>query len=74
MASNKNISDLTRNIPHPYTKEDAISWLNFVKSNFKQGIHYAFAIRLKHTNSFIGTISLKLKNDQKAELAYWIGE
>ncbi|TBW26564.1 GNAT family N-acetyltransferase [Gramella sp. KN1008] len=74
MASNKKISDLTRNIPHPYTENEAVSWLKSIASSYEKGIHYAFAIRLREKKDFIGTISLKLKNDKNAELAYWVGE
>ena len=65
-------SDLTSNIPHPYLESDAASWLKMSKEAFDNHTGYTFAIRNKE-GQIMGAIGLHDRDDDKAELGYWIG-
>ncbi|MDH5034920.1 GNAT family N-acetyltransferase [Chryseobacterium cucumeris] len=65
-------SDLTSNIPYPYVENDARSWVEMSKEAFENNIGYTFAIRNKE-GQIIGAIGLHDRDDDKAELGYWIG-
>jgi [ribosomal protein S5]-alanine N-acetyltransferase len=65
-------SDLTSNIPYPYTESDAVFWLRMAKEAFESNSGYTFAIRNKE-GQLIGAIGLHDREDDKAELGYWIG-
>lgn len=74
-ASNKNISDYTLNLPHPYSEQDAIYWINLAHQGLKTETNYIFAIRLKENNQFVGGIGLNVeKRFNRAEIGYWIAE
>ncbi|MDR6371291.1 RimJ/RimL family protein N-acetyltransferase [Chryseobacterium bernardetii] len=65
-------SDLTSNIPYPYVENDARSWVKMSKEAFDNNAGYTFAIRNKE-DQIIGAIGLHDRDDDKAELGYWIG-
>ena len=74
-AGNKAIADNVLNVPHPYTEEDAIFWLNFVLQGYKNGERFVFAITLKQTAEFIGAVGLHpFAKHGTAELGYWLGQ
>lgn len=74
-AGNKAISANLLNVPHPYTEEDAVFWMNFVLQGFKSGERFVFAITLKESGEFIGAIGLHPNGrHDTAELGYWLGE
>lgn len=74
-AGNKNITDNTRTMPHPYLEEDAIRWINRMNDGFKGKNEYAFAMRQKNDLRFIGGIGLIIDPDNnRAELGYWLAE
>ncbi|MDR6526830.1 RimJ/RimL family protein N-acetyltransferase [Chryseobacterium rhizosphaerae] len=64
-------SDLTSNIPYPYTENDAQLWLTMSKEAFEEHTGYTFGIRNKEGH-IIGAIGLHDRDDDKAELGYWI--
>ncbi len=66
----------TLNIPWPYKKKDAISFIRKTNYESKKKRRYTFGIILKDTNKLIGVIDL-LKIDwanKNAELGYWLGK
>lgn len=65
-------SDLTSNIPYPYVENDARSWVKMSKEAFENNAGYTFAIRNKE-GQIMGAIGLHDREDDKAELGYWIG-
>lgn len=74
-ANNKAVSGNVLNIPHPYTEDDAICWLNFVREGFKTGERFVFAIVLKESDEFIGAVGLHRNGKHNgAEMGYWLGE
>ncbi len=65
-------SDLTSNIPYPYTESDARFWLKMSKDTFEENTGYTFGIRNKEGH-IMGAIGLHDREDDKAELGYWLG-
>ncbi|MGH1518770.1 GNAT family N-acetyltransferase [Chryseobacterium sp. JK1] len=65
-------SDLTSNIPYPYTEDDARFWLQMSKEVFEDRTGFIFAIRNKEGH-LMGAIGLHDREDDKAELGYWMG-
>lgn len=74
-ASDQEITQFTLNIPHPYTEQDAIFWLNQSYQGFKDGHLIVFAIRLKPHLEFIGGIGLTMAElYHRAEIGYWVAK
>lgn len=69
----KIFSDLTSNIPYPYTEEHARVWLKISIEAFESGKGYTFAIRTKD-GKIIGAIGLHDEGFDKAELGYWLAK
>lgn len=73
LANNKKIWDNVKDyLPHPYTIEDAISFIDLAKQEKTQII---FAI--EWDNNFCGVIGLVAQTDvykRTANIGYWIGE
>lgn len=69
----KIFSDLTSNIPYPYTKEHAELWVKMSRESFESNTGYTFAVRNKE-GRIIGAIGLHDREDDKAELGYWMGK
>lgn len=74
---NYNISKWMAYVPFPYTREDAMKWMNYCKKIEADKINaYEFAIELISKKKIIGGVSLKNINDfhKKAEGGIWISE
>lgn len=73
LANNKKVWDNVRDIlPHPYTIEDAVSFINLTKNESPQ---VSFAI--EYDGAFCGMIGLVPQKDvyrKTAEIGYWLGE
>jgi RimJ/RimL family protein N-acetyltransferase len=67
----KIFSDLTSNIPYPYTEKDAESWLEMSREAFIHKTGYTFAIRDKQ-HRMMGAVGIHDRGDNKAELGYWL--
>jgi ribosomal-protein-alanine N-acetyltransferase len=67
------ISQNTLQIPYPYTRKDALTWVTKNKQEILRGTSYSFAILSTKTNQMIGAIGLHLQTDHnRAEVGYWI--
>lgn len=69
----KIFSDVTSNIPYPYTGEHAKSWMKMSRESFENNTGYTFAVRNKE-GQILGAIGLHDRDDDKAELGYWMGK
>ncbi|EJL75682.1 GNAT family N-acetyltransferase [Chryseobacterium populi] len=69
----KIFSELTSNIPYPYHKEDGEFWLKMSEKAFEDKTGFTFAIRNKE-EKIIGAIGLHDREDDKAELGYWMAK
>jgi len=63
LAGDKQISEMTANIPYPYTVSDAENWIRTHAELFLSGKGIVYAIALKESSELIGAISFpKLEN------------
>lgn len=73
LANNKKIWDNLRDfIPHPYTAEDAVSFIKFTQTE-----NPAMTFAINYGNELCGVIGLIGQHDiykRTAEVGYWIGE
>lgn len=61
-------------IPHPYTQEDAASYIERHKNDSLSTSTMAFAITLRKTQEIIGNIQIRISdNENEGRLSYWIG-
>ncbi|MEO1104051.1 MAG: GNAT family N-acetyltransferase, partial [Pseudomonadota bacterium] len=69
LANNINVTRWLRQLPHPYTVEDAEFFLRDIVP-----VQAVWAIRLQWDEAFIGAVGLTPKEERSAELGYWLGE
>lgn len=75
LAGNYEVARNTLNIPHPYTEEDAQTWLRLTQQHREQGTAHQFALELRATGEFIGGMGLGLApRHDRAEVGYWLGQ
>jgi RimJ/RimL family protein N-acetyltransferase len=70
IANDKRIHEMLARLPHPYTKADA---LNFIENIARTENEHAYAITQKD-GQLIGMIGLQLHPNDMPELGYWLGE
>lgn len=77
LVSDKRISEMVANIPHPYPDGAASEWISTHHSGWEQGVRTHFAISDKTSNVLMGAISLVVVDPKiepsEAELGYWLG-
>ena len=70
----REIAATTAKIPHPYTENDAQTFLDQSSDDFRAGRSISYAITLATTGELCGGIGLTITPEhQRAELGYWIG-
>jgi ribosomal-protein-alanine N-acetyltransferase len=75
LPGDKEVARHTLNLPHPYTEENAVNWIELRKELALKGEGYTFAVVQKQDAQLVGTISINLeKRHNKGELGYWIGK
>ncbi len=75
LMKDKAISDVTLNIPYPYTENDARFWMNMARKGMENNNQYIFGIEDAATNKFIGGIDVAIEPKfDRAEIGYWIGK
>ncbi|WP_462380244.1 GNAT family N-acetyltransferase [Pseudomonas sp. Marseille-QA0892] len=65
------ISEMTSNIPHPYTVSMAADWIARILAPASPAVTYAVVER--HSGQLIGTVSFPRVVDGCATLGYWMG-
>ncbi|HHE0528728.1 TPA: GNAT family N-acetyltransferase [Vibrio parahaemolyticus] len=73
LAGDKQISEMTANIPHPYTISDAENWIRTHAKLFLSGKGIVYAIVLKESSELIGAISFPKLENGLGILGYWLG-
>lgn len=70
------IAKWTINIPHPYPRDGAISFIKQARGLMEEGLCYELAIILKSNQEIVGVVSfVKVnKTHRNAELGYWVGK
>src|SRR6185437_14045401 len=70
----REVAATTLRIPHPYTEEDALKFLEYSDSVWEKRQGARFGIFLRHDGRLCGGIGLDAHSEQnRAELGYWIG-
>ncbi|PSV01272.1 GNAT family N-acetyltransferase [Photobacterium leiognathi] len=73
LLSDQRISDMTANIPYPYSVSDAHTWIQRHSNMFLSGTGIVYAIVLKQTMEVIGTVSFPKIENGVGVLGYWLG-
>ena len=74
LAGANEIAATTLNIPHPYTEDDAPSFLAKANEDFRAGHSVSFAISISPGGELCGAVGLHIAElHKRAELGYWIG-
>jgi RimJ/RimL family protein N-acetyltransferase len=74
LAGAKEIAATTLNIPHPYTENDARSFVAKASEEFGAGNSIAYAISIAPSRELCGAVGLNIaETHSRAELGYWIG-
>ncbi|MGP8305333.1 GNAT family N-acetyltransferase [Vibrio sp. YIC-376] len=73
LAGDKQISEMTANIPYPYSVSDAESWIRTHAALFLSGKGVVYAIVLKDSSELIGAISFPKLENGLGVLGYWLG-
>jgi len=75
LIGDRRISDTMHSIPHPYSVGMAEEWISMRQKSFDEGKSVQFLITDKPNGFLIGGIGLTIsKEDENAELGYWIGK
>jgi ribosomal-protein-alanine N-acetyltransferase len=74
LAGVNEIAATTLNIPHPYSENDARSFLAKANEDFRGGHSVSFAISILPGRELCGAVGLHIVDaHRRAELGYWIG-
>ena len=74
LAGAREIAATTTNIPHPYTEDDAQSFLLHSDEDFRAGSSVCFAVATSSAGELFGAVGLTVAPaHDRAELGYWIG-
>ncbi len=74
LLDDKAVAATTLNIPHPYTLEDARTWIEKHNQQFEKRASLVFAICKRSDLTLIGAIELHLfTRHNNAMIGYWIG-
>ena len=74
LAGAREIAATTANIPHPYSGDNAQSFLAHAEEEFREGRSTTFAVTISPRGEFCGAVGLVITPaHERAELGYWIG-
>ena len=74
LAADREIALNTLLIPHPYSVDDALAWIDKHEEPRRRGDAFEVAVTIKESGAIAGAIGLMLSDEKRrAELGYWIG-
>lgn len=73
-ASDYAVSKNLARVPHPYTEDDAQSFVTRSAMLRAQGTDFSFAIVRKEGGLYLGGCGLHLRDNGLFELGYWLGQ
>jgi ribosomal-protein-alanine N-acetyltransferase len=74
LAGAREIAATTVNIPHPYSEEDARTFLTRAEDDCRAGQSVVFAVTISPGGELCGAVGLVITPaHERAELGYWIG-
>ncbi len=60
-------------LPHPYTEDSAVWWINHQDENFEKNYYYDYAITDKFTGELYGCMGMGIDlNSNMGEIGYWV--
>jgi len=60
-------------LPHPYTEESAIWWIEHQQENFEKDYYYDYAVTDKQSGELYGCMGMGIDlNSNMGEIGYWI--
>lgn len=68
LLNDSDVSKWTSNIPYPYTKNDAICWLESLQSRVRK------PQAIEMDNKLVGCVSFWEYDSESIEIGYWIGK
>lgn len=69
IANNRRIAEQTRRMPHPYSVEDALAWIEMVSARDE----CRFLVTRKTDNTILGAAGCEIMDERDKEIGYWIG-
>jgi len=73
IANAREIAEMTRRMPYPYTQADANAFIDQVGNGYMEG--HIYAVTLAETGHLIGMTSVERRQTQDAlEVGYWLGK
>ena len=74
LAGSREVAATTLRIPHPYTEDDARTFLDAAAKDFRESRAVVFAICVSPERELCGCVGLHISPAHRhAELGYWIG-
>lgn len=74
LAGDRAVALNTESIPHPYTEEEARTWIEAVREEISDGEAAVFAVRLRDEEELVGVVGLHPEPEhERAMLGYWVG-
>jgi [ribosomal protein S5]-alanine N-acetyltransferase len=74
LAGAREIATTTAKIPHPYTENDAQSFLAHAEEDFREGRSVTFVVTILPGGELCGAVGLVITPEhERAELGYWMG-
>jgi ribosomal-protein-alanine N-acetyltransferase len=74
LANNRRIwRNLTNRFPHPYGRDDAVSWIELANCDLENAQHFAIVAEGEVVGG-VGFERLQDLSTRSAEIGYWIGE
>jgi len=70
LANNKKLHDVLARLPHPYTTEDALFFIN----DHANGVDERVWAICKRKGPMMGVVGIAARKDGHGELGYWLGE
>lgn len=75
IMDDQEVSDNTLTLPFPYSRDDAVAFIERIRIGIESGTEVCFAIRQRESNTLVGTIGQTLTTvHQRTELGYIVGK
>jgi ribosomal-protein-alanine N-acetyltransferase len=74
LASDRDVARGTLGIPHPYSRDEAESWIRKIPLDEQSGASITWAIRMPEKMNLIGCVTLFfMPRHKRAEIGFWLG-
>ena len=70
LANNKKLTDVLARMPHPYTSEDGLYFINDIANGTDERVW----VICKRKGPMVGVVGIARGEDGQGELGYWLGE